>query len=119
MKKKALIIHQSTSTRKMLREILMAENWHTVEVETSEEGLAYCDYSLPHCIFLEKNMPEIDGLEFINFFNYNHPKATTKIILCAKNDKNITLEELDQQGGHFISTSPFNKEDTSQYIRNI
>jgi CheY-like chemotaxis protein len=112
MKKKALIIHHSATIRKMLREILNAEGLHTVEVETGEEGLAYCDYSLPHCIFLEKDMPEIDGLEFINFFNYNHPKATTKIILCTKNGDQINMEELENQGSHFIAPSPFDK----QYI---
>lgn len=95
--------------------MLIAEGFQTVEVETGEEGLAYCDYSLPHCIFLEKDMPEINNIEFINFFNYNHPKALTKIVLCTKNGDQINMEEYNLQGSHFIASIPFNK----QYIQTV
>ena len=109
MAKRVLVVNQSTNIRKALKNILRGESLQVVEVTTGEEALAYCDYDLPHCIFLEKNLPEIDGIEFINFFNYNHPNVETKIILCIEESENVTLEEINRFGAHGFASAPFDQ----------
>lgn len=119
MKKKALIVNQSMQARKTLSHILKEQGFFVEEVQTGEEALAYCDYSLPHCIFLEKDMPEIDGLEFINFFKYNHPKAETKIILCSHDNNGMSIEEVENLGAHFFTNPPFEQANISQALQQL
>lgn len=109
-KKNVLIVDDTPSVRRILHFFLQAEGFHVEEVSTGEEALAYCDYNLPDCIFLDRDMAVMDGFEFLDFFKYNHPNTSTKIIICSYVGDDHEQKEEEYSGADSFIQKPFQKE---------
>ena len=73
-----LIVDDSEEDRHTFRRYLTQGRdkfYEILEAATATEGLARCHHENPDCILLDYNLPDLDGVEFINRLN----GATTEI----------------------------------------
>jgi CheY-like chemotaxis protein len=58
-----LIVEDHEKNRKLVRDVLQAKGYRTVETETGEEGVRVARESRPALILMDIQLPGIDGIE--------------------------------------------------------
>jgi two-component system cell cycle response regulator DivK len=58
-----LIVEDHALNRKLVRDVLRAKGYRTVETETAEEGLDLARQHLPALILMDIQLPGINGIE--------------------------------------------------------
>ena len=63
MKELILIVEDHALNRKLVRDVLRAKGYATVETETAEEGLVLAQQHKPALILMDIQLPGINGIE--------------------------------------------------------
>ena len=79
MTKKILIIDDSSFSRKILRKILEAANYSVVEATDGLTALEVYMMEMPDAVFLDLNMPGLNGLEVLEKLVELNPKIRIAI----------------------------------------
>ncbi len=58
-----LIVEDNEKSRKLLRDVLQASGYETIESETAEGGIELARKSMPALILMDIQLPGIDGVE--------------------------------------------------------
>src|SRR5258708_13844033 len=63
---RVLIVDDCEEDRHLYQRLLGRQRWQFLEAETGEEGLTCCQETRPDCVLLDYQLPDLDGLEFMN-----------------------------------------------------
>ncbi len=91
---KVLLIDDDSIDRQMYRRYIEAfpdEKFSILEFETGYEGLDYCSQHEPSCIFLDYNLPDLNGLEFLEKLNNS---SIPIIMLTGQGDETVAVEAM-------------------------
>jgi two-component system cell cycle response regulator DivK len=66
MKELILIVEDHALNRKLVRDVLQAKGYRTVETETAEEGLDLARQHQPALILMDIQLPGINGIEALD-----------------------------------------------------
>ncbi len=58
-----LIVEDNEKSRRLLRDILQARGYRTIESDTAEEGIQLARQSLPALVLMDIQLPGINGME--------------------------------------------------------
>ena len=58
-----LIVEDNEKSRRLLRDILRAKGYQTIESDTAEEGIQLAKESLPALVLMDIQLPGINGME--------------------------------------------------------
>ena len=58
-----LIVEDNEKSRRLLRDILQAKGYQTIESDTAEEGIQLAQQSLPALVLMDIQLPGINGME--------------------------------------------------------
>ena len=58
-----LIVEDNEKSRRLLRDILGAKGYQTIESDTAEEGIQLAKESLPALVLMDIQLPGINGME--------------------------------------------------------
>jgi two-component system cell cycle response regulator DivK len=58
-----LIVEDNEKSRRLLRDILQANGYQTMESDTAEEGIQIAQKSLPALVLMDIQLPGINGME--------------------------------------------------------
>jgi two-component system cell cycle response regulator DivK len=58
-----LIVEDNEKSRRLLRDILQAKGYQTMESDTAEEGIQIAQQSLPALVLMDIQLPGINGME--------------------------------------------------------
>ena len=58
-----LIVEDNEKSRRLLRDILQANGYQTMESDTAEEGIQVAQQSLPALVLMDIQLPGINGME--------------------------------------------------------
>ena len=58
-----LIVEDNEKSRRLLRDILQAKGYQTIESDTAEEGIQLARRSLPSLVLMDIQLPGINGME--------------------------------------------------------
>jgi two-component system cell cycle response regulator DivK len=72
-----LIIEDNDKNRKLVRDVLRAKGYETIEAETAEEGIRLAMEQLPALILMDIQLPGMDGITALKQLKAN---VTTKSI---------------------------------------
>ncbi|HSN72277.1 MAG TPA: response regulator [Steroidobacteraceae bacterium] len=81
MGKTALVVDDSKTARNVLKKILEAHDLEVATAESAEEAMEYLSESRPDIIFMDHEMPGMDGLEAVSAIKDNPATATIPIMM--------------------------------------
>ncbi|GAK55537.1 response regulator receiver modulated metal dependent phosphohydrolase [Candidatus Vecturithrix granuli] len=87
-----LIIDDSTSTRRGLRELLDPLQAEVVEAKDGRQGLALSQDGRFDLILTDIDMPEMDGIEFCQYITNNPKTRGTPVIMVSAFDSNSDID---------------------------
>jgi len=108
MMAKVMIVDDSRTSRKMLREML-ERNGHTVVAEAAngEEGYLKYREMRPDVVTMDITMPVMDGIEALSLIKKIDPAAKV-LMITAAGQKEKMLESIKRGAEEFIM-KPFNE----------
>ena len=104
---KVLIVDDNDLMRTLLRGILRSENCQVVgEAKNGTIALDLVERTFPDVVFLDVMMPEMDGLEALQYIKERHPRI--KVIMITGNPSVENVQESIQGGASGFIVKPFN-----------
>ncbi|MCL6628305.1 MAG: response regulator [Armatimonadetes bacterium] len=114
MKIRALVIDDSRVMRNMVKESLrkteLAE-FEFDEAEDGNDGLKKFNPKSTDIIFVDWNMPNMTGIDFVRKVRSSHKQCTVPIVMVTSEKSMGKIEEaLDKAGANAYITKPFTVE---------
>jgi CheY-like chemotaxis protein len=81
LRKTALVVDDSETARLVLQRILETHDLEVATVESAEDAIDYLSESRPDIIFMDHEMPGMDGLEAVSVIKDNPATATIPIMM--------------------------------------
>ena len=81
MRKTALVVDDSRTARDVLKNILETHDLEVATAESAEDAIEYLSDSRPDIIFMDHEMPGMDGLEAVSAIKDNPATATIPIMM--------------------------------------
>ena len=81
MRKTALVVDDSKTARNVLKKILEGHDLDVATAESAEDAIEYLSDSRPDIIFMDHEMPGMDGLEAVSEIKDNPATATIPIMM--------------------------------------
>lgn len=81
MRKTALVVDDSKTARNVLKKILETHDLDVATAESAEDAIEYLSDSRPDIIFMDHEMPGMDGLEAVSTIKDNPATATIPIMM--------------------------------------
>lgn len=109
--KSCLIVDDSKVIRKVARRILEDLNFNTDEAVDGQEALDRCRSEMPDVIFLDWNMPVMNGMEFLQELrNGGVPEKRPVVMFCTtENDMAHIRAAIDAGADEYIM-KPFDRD---------
>ena len=104
---KVLIVDDNDLMRTLLRGILRSENCQVVgEAKNGTIAQDLLERTFPDVVLLDVMMPEMDGLEAVQYIKERHPRI--KVIMITGNPSVENVQESIQGGAAGFIVKPFN-----------
>jgi CheY-like chemotaxis protein len=82
----ALIVDDSRTARQVLGDVLAANSLRVETAASAEEALEFLSHSRPDVIFMDHNMPGMDGFEAVQAIKNNPATATIPIMMYTSQE---------------------------------
>ncbi len=106
----ALVVDDSKVVRKVCRQILEEIGFSVREAADGREALGECQKKLPEVILLDWNMPEMDGMKFLQEFRRMANNESTKVIFCTTENEVDKIQKAISAGADEYVMKPFDAE---------
>ena len=105
---KILIIDDEGDVCYLLSKLLKQREFSLEQVNTLAQAQIILKEETPNIIFLDYNLPDGLGINFVDYVRENYPQ--TKIIMISAHDNAITKHRALKKGVDFFITKPFTSE---------
>ncbi len=102
---KVLVIDDSRFQRKWIVKAVQQLGHSTVEAVNGRDGLGMLDAELPAAITIDLNMPEMNGLEFLE--NLQDQQSRPPVIVITADIQKDTRDQCSQLGAAAFLNKPF------------
>jgi two-component system chemotaxis response regulator CheY len=107
---RALIIDDSRAMRIMIGKIVKEFGFEIIEACDGQQGLAAVEASQPGLIFVDWNMPVMNGLEFIKAFRKLEQYASVPVIMVTTESLIGDVAKAIEAGATDYLMKPFDKD---------
>jgi len=99
-----LIVDDSAAMRQTVKSTLIGMGYQNVHIATNgAEALAQCKHSGFKLIFLDWNMPEMNGLDFLKAYRANvAPRDSAVVMLTASGDRRSILTAMENGATDYV-----------------
>ena len=98
-----LVVDDSRVIRKVARRILEDLGFEIAEAGDGMEALAWCRAAMPDAVLLDRNMPVMNGVEFLRRLRAEPGGETPKVLFCTvENAVDRIREALDAGADEYI-----------------
>ena len=104
-----LVIDDSSVMRRITRRILEGANLRVAEAEDGRDGLAMCRDGMPDAIFVDSQMPNVDGFDFVHELRQMQGGKVPKVFLCATENDPAQAARAHRLGVDQFILKPFEK----------
>lgn len=105
---KILIVDDSRTSRRILRNLLVEEGYEVVEAENGEDGIQKYKEETPDLVTMDITMPVMDGLEALKEIK-EYDSGAKVIMVTAAGQESKVMEAVKLGAAEFV-TKPFEKE---------
>lgn len=106
--KEILVVEDSTTTRKVIRQMLTREGYKVIEAKDGIEAIAKFQEHTPDMILLDIIMPGIDGYQTLAILKKDHKLDNIPVIMLTAKDTLIDKLKGKVAGSTEYMTKPFN-----------
>ncbi len=119
--KSVLIVEDSSTTRAMIKAVIedMGEDFTALEANTGFEALKLLPQERFDLIITDINMPDVNGLELINFVKSNPNYHHIPMIIVTTERSNEDRERGLALGASAYVTKPFKSEELQEVIAKV
>lgn len=114
---KILIVDDSRTSRRILRNLLLEEKYEIVEAENGEEGIKKYKEEAPALVTMDITMPVMDGLEALK--GIKEYDADAKVIMVTAAGQESKVMEAVKLGAAEFVTKPFEKNKIAETVRKV
>ena len=107
--KSCLVVDDSSVVRKITRRILESINMRVEEAEDGRQALEICRSAMPDSIFVDANMPILDGFDFVRELRQLANGKDPKVLLCATENDSASAARARHMGVDKFIMKPFDK----------
>ena len=108
--KQVLVVDDSPVIRKIARRILEGMRLRTSEAADGREALAACSFHMPDALFVDGNMPVLDGFEFLKELRRMPGGEKPKIVFCTSEHDVSQIARAMHAGADDFIMKPFDRE---------
>lgn len=105
--KTCLIVDDSITVRKVLRRIIEDLGFTCHESENGEQAYDTCRGDMPDAIFLDWNMPVMNGIEFLQKLRMTAGGDKPKVIFCSTENSDAHIRRAINGGANEYIMKPF------------
>ena len=105
--KTCLVVDDSSVIRKVARRILEDMSFSVEEAADGQEALEKCRAAMPDSIFLDWNMPVMDGLEFLKALRAEEGGTEPKVVFCTTENDMAHIARGIEAGANEYIMKPF------------
>lgn len=111
MTRKALVVDDSAATRFILSKMLKELGFESVQAAHGKEALTRLgDHGDCELALVDWNMPEMNGLEFIQALRTNHAYDNLKVVMVTTETEMMQVVRALEAGANEYIMKPFTKE---------
>ncbi len=114
---KILIVDDSRTSRRIMRNLLLEEGYEVVEAENGEEGVQKYKEETPSAVTMDITMPIKDGLEALKEIREYDSEAKVIMVTAAGQESKV-MEAVKLGAAEFV-TKPFEKEKIVETVRKV
>jgi two-component system, chemotaxis family, chemotaxis protein CheY len=108
--KTCLVVDDSSVIRKVARRILEDMSFAVEEAADGQEALEKCRAGMPDSIFLDWNMPVMDGLEFLKALRAEPNGNEPKVVFCTTENDVAHIAKAMRAGANEYIMKPFDRQ---------
>ena len=105
-----LIVDDSAVVRKVAKRILDGLSLRTAEAEDGESALAACRDEMPDAVLVDKDMPGLDGCEFVKELRHLPGGDLPRIVLCTTEYDVAQIARAMHAGADGYIMKPFDRD---------
>ncbi len=107
--KYCLVVDDSAVVRKVARRILEGQNLRIEEAEDGRQALDMCRRRMPDAVFVDANMPHVDGYDFLRELRQMENGKTPRVLICATENDVSAIARARHLGADNFMLKPFDK----------
>ena len=108
--KTCLVVDDSSVIRKIARRILEGMHFEIMEAQDGADAFEKCQQQLPDAVLLDWNMPNVDGMQFLNMLRKMPGGEKPKVVLCTTENDFSHIARALRAGADEYIMKPFDKE---------
>lgn len=107
--RRCLIVDDSSVIRKIARVYLEELGYEITEAENGREALASCRQNPPDAIFLDWQMPEMGGYEFLGSLRVQNTGRRPYVVYCTSENDFADISRAYAAGADACLLKPFDR----------
>jgi two-component system, chemotaxis family, chemotaxis protein CheY len=108
--KTCLVVDDSSVIRKVARRILEEMQFSISEAEDGMQALDMCRVGLPDVVFLDLNMPRMDGMTFLKEMRNLPGGSRPKVVFCTTERDMAHINQALRAGADEFVMKPFDRD---------
>ena len=108
--KEVMVVDDSPVVRKIARRILEAMHYRTSEAADGRQALTACSFQMPDGIFVDADMPVVDGFEFLKEVRRMPGGDRPKIVYCTLEHDVAQIARAMHAGADDYMLKPFDRD---------
>jgi two-component system, cell cycle response regulator DivK len=103
-----LIVEDNEKNRKLIRDLLQAKGYQTIESDTAEEGLRLAEERKPTLILMDIQLPGLDGIAAMKQLKAAPGTRTIPVMAITASAMTYNRESMLAEGFDGYQIKPFN-----------
>jgi two-component system, cell cycle response regulator DivK len=114
-----LIIEDNDKNRKLVRDVLQAKGYKTIEAETAEEGIKLAMEQLPALILMDIQLPGMDGITALKQLKANVTTKSIPVIAVTASAMTYKRQTMLAEGFDGYQSKPISVKDFLAEIERV
>ena len=109
--KLVLIVEDNEKNRKLIRDLLQAKGYQTIETDSAEEGITLAEERKPALILMDIQLPDMDGITALKQLKSAPATRSIPVMAITASAMTYNRESMLAEGFDGYQIKPFNLRD--------